>query len=254
MISLFCDLDNTIIYSHRKKLDVPKRVVEKLNGSAQSYMTEKTFDFLSTCMTISTIPVTTRTFNQYDRLKTTLEILNCEYVVILNGAVLINNGEIDQEWLSESEKLAAGSEVEMDVAAAALEKYGVKIRQKDALFTYGSTLDPQGVVDRVEGEIKPSLIHIFCDSRKVYCTPSIINKGSAVKRLKNKLLPELSVGAGDSKNDLPMLNSVDIPIVPQTLEAFVSNPNRITVSQTEILSDVVCDEIDRLTKSFDGSR
>ena len=38
MQTLFLDIDNTLIYSHRHVLDVPKRAVEFLNGKVQSFI------------------------------------------------------------------------------------------------------------------------------------------------------------------------------------------------------------------------
>lgn len=252
MITLFCDLDNTIIYSHRRKLNTEKLVAEMLNGTPQSYMTEKTFEFLSACRKISIIPVTTRTQGQYERLKTTMESLNCEYALILNGAVLIKNGAIDEEWLAESQKRIKGFEAEMEKAAELMERLEAHLKYRDDFIFYASVLNPKSIAEEIEGEIDTSQIHVFYDRRKVYCTPSVINKGSATARLKNLLKPELTIGVGDSMNDVSMLNFVDIPIVPQSLEPFITNPRKVVIPQSEILSDAVCDIIDRLIAQVDS--
>ena len=39
-----------------------------LNGVEQSYITQRTFDYLSSCRAISFVPVTTRTKQQYERV------------------------------------------------------------------------------------------------------------------------------------------------------------------------------------------
>lgn len=54
-------------------------------------------------------------------------------------------------------------------------------------------------------------------------------------------------------NDLSMLESVDIPIIPHSMACYVSNPNRIVVAKSEVLSDAACDEISKLIKSDIGS-
>ena len=47
MAYLFTDIDNTIIFSHRHETNEKKVWVEKLNGKDQSFMTYKTYRFLS---------------------------------------------------------------------------------------------------------------------------------------------------------------------------------------------------------------
>lgn len=85
MITLFCDLDNTLIYSHKKSLNVPKRVAEMLHNKEQSYITRKTFDFLSSCREVSIVAVTARTMAQYDRVYKLLNCLHSEYALILSA-------------------------------------------------------------------------------------------------------------------------------------------------------------------------
>ena len=98
-----------------------------------------------------------------------------------------------------------------------------------------------------------NLINTFCDSRKVYCVPTAINKGTAVTKFKKQFETGVTVGVGDSMNDLSMLESVDIPIIPHSMACYVSNPNRIVVAKSEVLSDAACDEISKLIKSDTGS-
>ena len=54
-------------------------------------------------------------------------------------------------------------------------------------------------------------------------------------------------------NDLSMLECVDIPIIPHSMTRYVSNPNKIVVAKSEVLSDAACDEISKLIKSAIGS-
>ncbi len=246
MITLFCDLDNTIVYSHRRTLNSAKRVAEMLNGAPQSYMTEKTFSFLSTCQMISIIPVTTRTIRQYKRLENTLKDLNCKYSLVLNGAILIRDGEIDEDWLDESKKLVHGYEDELTKAAELMEKCEAHVKYRDEFLVYSSVSNPKFVVEKIKKEIDTSQIYTFCDSRKVYCTPSVITKGSATKRLTSLLQSGFTIGVGDSINDVSMLKCVDIPIIPQVLEPFIDNPERIVISKKTILSDAACDAIENL--------
>ena len=246
MITLFCDLDNTIVYSHRRELTSAKRVAEMLNGIPQSYITERTFNYLSSCQMVSFIPVTTRTLTQYKRLETTLNCLNCEYAIILNGAVLIRNGEIDKDWLSESKESTQKSIIEMNRAFCILKKNSTKKPYFDEFLTYVSVADPQNVAKQIESEVDMTLLNIFNDSRKVYCTPAAINKGNAVKRFSSIRGSDITIGAGDCLNDVSMLNNVDIAIVPESLAPYVSNVNKVIVPPFEIMSDTICLEIEKL--------
>lgn len=254
MITLFCDLDNTLIYSHKKSLNVPKRVAEMLHNKEQSYITRKTFDFLSSCREVSIVAVTARTMAQYDRVYKLLNCLHSEYALILNGAVLLKNGLQDKSWLANSIREVRNSEPEMNTAKKLLEYYGGKpVRYSDRFLTYIDAADPPKLLEHLECCIDSNLINTFCDSRKVYCVPTAINKGTAVTKFKNQFETGVTVGVGDSMNDLSMLESVDIPIIPHSMACYVSNPNRIVVAKSEVLSDAACDEISKLIKSDIGS-
>lgn len=253
MITLFCDLDNTIFFSHRKELNTSKRVAELLNGVEQSYITERTFDFLSSCRSISFVPVTTRTLQQYERVKETIESFNSKYALILNGAVLLINGVVDDLWLNESRKLVEESADEMSKAATLLKQYGkAPLRYLDDFLIYSSVKDPKVVAEKIEKDIDSSQLNVFFDSRKVYCAPLSMSKGSNVRRFRRLYQTIVSIGVGDSKNDLSMLENVDIPILPRSLSSYVSNPQKIEVPDSKVLSDAACDEIELILTKYNG--
>lgn len=245
MTTLYCDLDNTLIYSHRKTLNVNKRVVERLNGREQSYMTERTYSFLKSLSNTRIIPVTTRTMEQFLRLKETLAALNCCHAVIYNGAVLLRNWEIDTSWLMESRELAEESTDDMQIAKSFLYQdcNAYKKCYFERLFCYASVEDPPKVAQSLRERVNESLVDVFYDRRKVYCAPKAINKGAAVNRLSKLIESELTIGIGDSDNDLPMLSQVDMPIAPETLKHGLNNPKLLSVPCNSILSDAGCDRI-----------
>ena len=247
MTTLFCDLDNTIIYSYRRELNAPKRVAEMLNGFEQSYITESTFSFLSACKSVNIIPVTTRTIHQYERVKHIIDCFNCKYVLVLNGAVLIKEGVIDESWLAQSIELAKIAAGEMHRVATMLENEKMaKVKYHDAFLVYASTSRPEMLSKQIEKTVNSSLVSSFFDSRKVYCVPQVLNKGNAISRLSNYLSLGQTLAVGDSENDISMFENVDIPIVPSTLGTQVSNINKVVISETKILSDATCDVIEKL--------
>lgn len=101
-IRLFCDLDHTLIYSHRVPIALNKIVVEYLNGKEQSYMTQGTYEFLCKQNCVHLIPVTTRSKTQYERISVFHKELCCKYALICNGGVLLVDGIEDPEWYSET--------------------------------------------------------------------------------------------------------------------------------------------------------
>lgn len=250
MITLFCDLDNTIIFSHRKELNTSKRVAEMLNGVEQSYITQRTFDYLSSCRAISFVPVTTRTKQQYERVRHTIDSFNCKYALILNGAILLTDGNVDSEWCNESKRIAKESAADMERAAKLLMQYlGVPLVYCDDYLIYTSVQEPQAIAEMLRGDMGTSQINIFYDNRKVYCAPISMSKGKNISRFKKRFEAGITIGAGDSETDISMLENVDLPILPQPLTSLVSNPNKIVVPNTRILSDVACDEIERVINS-----
>lgn len=253
MITLFCDLDNTIIFSHRKELNTSKRVAELLNGVEQGYITEKTFNFLSSCRSISFVPVTTRTLQQYERVESTIQSFNSKYALILNGAILLKNGAVDDMWLNESRELVKDATDEMNKAAALLNRYcKTPLRYRDDFLIYSSVKEPKAVAEKIQKDIDSSQLNVFFDSRKVYCAPLSMNKGNNVRRFRRYHQTIVSIGVGDSKNDLSMLEGVDIPILPQSLSSFVSNPQKIEVPDSKVLSDAACDEIELILTKYNG--
>ena len=67
---LFCtDIDNTLIYSHRKPLRVPRRIAEYLNGKEQAYIPAGLYELIAAHTDkFTVIPVTMRTPEQYGRI------------------------------------------------------------------------------------------------------------------------------------------------------------------------------------------
>lgn len=246
MTTLYCDLDSTLIYSHRKTINVKKRVVERLNGRDQSFMTEQTYLFLKSLSNTQIVPVTTRSLDQFLRLKDTMTAINCKNAIIYNGAVLLRNWSIDTAWLIRSRELAAEAKNDMQIALSFFD-HSCKALKKcsfEHLFCYASVENPMSIAQELRMRVNESVVDVFHDSRKVYCSPKAINKGAAVIRFSKMIGRGLTIGIGDSTNDLPMLNHVNIPIAPEQLLLQIKNRCAVGISENEILSDAACDIID----------
>jgi len=82
---------------------------------------------------------------------------------------------------------------------------------------------------------------------KVYCLPSMLNKGNAIERFAKKFGEAISIAAGDSEFDIPMLARADTRIIPPVLEQYLPTENTITIS-TSVFSDGICNYLSTIAK------
>ena len=158
---------------------------------------------------------------------------------------------MDDLWLNESRELVKDATDEMNKAATLLKRYCKKpLRYRDDFLIYSSAKEPKAIAEKIEKGIDSSRINVFFDSRKVYCAPLSMSKGNNVRRFSRYYQTNVTIGVGDSKNDLSMLESVDIPILPQLLTSFITNPQKIVVPDSKVLSDTACDEIELLVTKY----
>lgn len=249
MMTFFLDIDNTLIYSHRHLINGPKRVAEFLNGKEQSYITEITYNYLSAYKDARIVPVTTRTFPQFNRIETLLSELGCTISLICNGAVLLTNGAVDTCWLNESLRLSENERKELPQATKWLqERCGIeKTHTAFNLFVYSATDNAFSAANELRQIVDSQKVDVLCDARKVYCIPKILNKGTALKRFIRKYRVNTSVAAGDSAFDIPMLNQADIAIVPHELQSLVKSEKTIVCDTDRLFSDEICKIISMLS-------
>ena len=242
MPTLFADIDNTLIYSHRHTITSPKRVVEFLNGKEQSYMTEFTYSFLTGKHDLQIVPVTTRTLPQYLRLENLVQDLGCEYSLVCNGAILLHHMQIDQDWYEETLDIVGNETAEIAEAKSWLLKNCGEESTHSAfgLFVYAKTSSSKNLAEALKQNIDTNKITVLFDHNKTYCIPKSMNKGSAIKRFSKKFNVTVSVAAGDSELDIPMLNQAKIAVIPQELRDRVKNTNTIECTSGNLFSDEIC--------------
>ena len=246
MQTLFLDIDNTLIYSHRRAMTVPKRAVELLNGREQSFISQQTYSFLTGKHGLQIVPVTTRTLIQFQRLENLMRDLGCEYSLICNGAVLLHNMEIDQSWYEETLALAGSELSEIDRAKKWLIDNCGEASTYSAfdVLVYAKSCDPEGLASELRQYIDTSRSDVLFDRSKVYCIPKSLNKGTAVRRFSQRFNVTVSIAAGDSDFDIPMLNQADVAIAPEALFDKLINKNTIAVKEKECFSDEICSVLD----------
>jgi hydroxymethylpyrimidine pyrophosphatase-like HAD family hydrolase len=216
------DLDNTLIHSYRaaKPGDV---CVETKDGRELSFMSPAARGILRDVAAKCTfVPVTTRSAEQYRRIDLGVKP---KYALAANGALLLVDGEADMLWAEAARRrLGAMPDMPPEVERSAM-LYDV--RCVDGFFICAKSENPRQAVWRLEALLKGRAFEVRSIHDKVYVLPSGLDKGTAVQRLMERISPSTPgspnppkyvICAGDSELDLPMLDTADAAIVPDTLE------------------------------------
>lgn len=247
MRALFCDLDGTLIYSHRIALAGEKLCVEWLEGHEQSFMSRRSFASLSGERDYRLVPVTTRSQRQYARLEGLARALRCRDALVCNGGMLLRDGAVDAAWLRETRERAAKELRALPEALRLLrESCGeANVRDVDGLMCYAKSESAGEQARRLRKMLDASGLCVMCDRRKVYCIPRSIDKGSALARYREREGIDFTAACGDSEFDLPMLEAADRAILPARLAAHLLNPRKLLVPDGCVLSDRLCEFLDR---------
>lgn len=212
------DLDNTLIFSHkhRKENDV---CVEYLDGNEQSFMTPRAIELLSKVVRCSRlVPITSRSIAQYERIHFP-EIPAPEYALTTNGAILLKDGEVDRKWQEESFRMIAPWVEEMQRMLPILDSMEEILRYRivDEMYLF-AVCDDAPQAQRVQAMLAPqTTLPVEITGRKVYLFPPALTKGAALKRLRQRILSDTVIAAGDSPIDLSMLQEADIAFLPQKI-------------------------------------
>ena len=78
---------------------------------------------------------------------------------------------------------------------------------------------------------------------KIYIYPSVLNKGTAVQRLRAQYGYDAILAAGDSITDVPMLHAADRIAAPEALRELLSPQIPALYQTTGFLCDTVCDAV-----------
>ena len=247
MYFLFSDIDNTLIYSHNRKIDMEKNVVEHFEGHVQSYMTQYTYERLKSYKDIKIIPVTTRTLAQYSRLEF-LEAFNIDEAIIFNGGMHLINGMEDYAWSIETMQMVRDQLKDLDLAVSFLEKNYAKehyVHRPVPYMAYLKIDSPQDVCEEIRQKVNLDNVTVQNDRKKLYLFASRVNKGIALQRFCKAKNIKADMVAGDDIMDITMLNLADNAFVSEKIAALVVNKNKYVLTG-EIISDQLCDEIERL--------
>lgn len=221
MNTLFaCDLDNTLIHSY-KKMKKSDLCMEHIHDTEQSFIGRKTFSLLSMIQEQCVfVPITTRSIEQYQRLRWLGQ--EPPFALVANGAVLLQNQEIDSRWMEETQSIIFESLEELNdlLSRYQSDQSLLRVRMVDGayLFVYCK----ENAEKWANAHRSDTTLQIVVSGHKVYFLPREINKGTAAKRILQRLGYSNLICAGDSDMDIPMLNIADFSLYPKILTEKIS--------------------------------
>lgn len=263
----FCsDLDNTLIYSARREIGPEKVCVEWYEGREASYMTAFSYRKLSSLPEIVRfVPVTTRTREQYERVRFPKEP---ELALVCNGGVLLERGAVDETWYRESLALTAPfreAKERLRRFLLADPNRSLEVRDIAGLFLFTKSERPEetlaglravlgtpgceeasdcgGIRKNRNGASENTGFSnwiLAANGQKVYAVPKVLEKGAGVVRLQKKYGAACVIAAGDSLFDRSLLAAADVAVAPEGLmkaEERKPGGKLVRVPADEILSD-----------------
>lgn len=258
MILFACDLDNTLIHSY-KRADENDICVEIGNdGKKLSYMTPKAYDALEKLRenkNICIVPLTTRSIEQYQRINLFKNAVP-EYAMTSNGGNLLINGVPDREWYEDSLKLISNCIDEMKKGMDILDNHSATqfpSRFVDELFVFTKSAAVDEITRILENSLDTDKVSVFRNGVKVYVLPKILSKGTAVKRFSEKFGYDMTISAGDSGFDIPMLSFTDISIYPSEkfAEKINSYGRKIIRKNDCNYAEFVCSKVAEICGEFE---
>ena len=205
-----CDLDNTLLISHRQRQN-DDICVEYVQGKEQSFMTVKAIDLLRKIQQeVDFVPVTTRSIEQYQRIKWP-NGCEPEWAVTTNGAVLLHKGVADEKWSQCVKVLIDNWLGELQIQYERQEQSANYIRcrivDNSYLFLYcDEEADVKAIVEHCREQTNLIVEGV---GRKIYFFPPGMDKGWALMQLKEHLGDNYAFSAGDSPIDESMLKLAD---------------------------------------------
>ncbi len=216
------DLDNTLMISHRNMQD-GDICVEWNQGKAQSFMTSRTIELLREInKLVDFVPITTRSLEQYCRIEWP-EGCEPKLAVVANGAILLRQGEFDEDWSRQTRPVVdiCRGELQTQYAKQSSSKGYISCRIVDDsyLFLYCDEETDAGAC--ADESRRQTWLQVEYQGRKIYFFPPGLDKGAALRRLREYLGSCYIYAAGDSRIDVPMLEAAGMAFAERGLQGVV---------------------------------
>ncbi len=237
MILFASDLDNTLIFSYKKAIE-NSICVEVKDDKELSFMTYKAYNTLQDIINkFVFVPITTRSIEQYKRIKL-LKNNYPKYALVCNGGVLLVNNEVDSKWHKETLDLISISISELNKGIKLLDNdknIYLKPRCVDDVFVFAKTSNIEETTNILNNNLDLNKVTIKNILDKIYILPKNLTKGNALDRLKNLLEIDYTICSGDSDFDISMLQKADIAIIPKEndIYSYLKHHKNLLVSSLE---------------------
>ena len=239
------DLDSTLIYSSRHCTLIKEEkltAVDFYNNCNSSFITKSMQDKLKHINeSMLFIPVTTRSKEQYARMKYFYDIINPKYAVVANGGIILRYGKelkawSDISWVKIND--ATSIKAMINLCSFFLESDFVKsYKTCEDLFIY-SIIDEDKLANTfLNDELAIDYfqtLRVFCSKhnyslskqgKKVYIVPNCINKYDPIKYIMELEHINTFIAAGDSLLDYPMIQGSNYAVVPSHGELLRNIPS-----------------------------
>lgn len=242
----FFDLDRTLIYSKRfiNSADEKVVLVEQDGEEEIAFMTVGALEiFKELAATKKIIPVTTRNYNEYKRIRLLNEV-DLEYSIINNGAEILHHGVREKEYCSmikcEIGQLSYGFQWSLQKFLEYFDRKYIKLYRLSDDFLWVIVMNTESfdrsLILKLGEEISSAGWSVSATGKKIYLIPKNISKWRAVSYLKEKFQNEPIICAGDSFMDKEMVENADFGIVPLQSELAGMLPNVRSTSSPGIKS------------------
>lgn len=215
------DLDRTLIFSERFIFENPTSAkyspVEYKEDRIISYMSNDVNSKLH-CINdnkkVQFVPVTTRSLSEYKRVNLGF---TPEYAIVANGAIILHNGEVMEEWNDYIKSKLDYTEV-LDLSQDICDLIDSLVKQPkliDNSYLFFKINDQALFDEEVVNLINRYPNWTFTRQvNKCYAIPNHFSKQIALRWLWHKLNHPYIVASGDSELDLPMLTLANRAIIP----------------------------------------
>lgn len=245
------DLDNTLIHSYKiaKENEI---CVEKKAAKELSFMSQIAYAQLQEInKACSFVPITTRSLEQYRRIRL-IQGGFPPYAITSNGGLLLTDHHLDQAWFAESKRLIQPAHDELSKALALLTadpNRCFEVRLVDEMFVYTKTENIDWTLQHLKKSLDLEKVCVLNHHSKIYVLPTVLNKGTALRRLKRHLGADHIISAGDSAFDVPMLALADVIFIPdQTLQRQLPQEKKFFFflpEKNQYFADTITAEIGR---------
>lgn len=218
MITFISDLDNTLIYSRQKGV-----CVEYLKEKELTYMTpiaKRIFSALLREQNFLFIPCTARSYEQTSRVEF---VQHLPYLICDMGGSIYIHGHLDEEWEQIQQKKGCRNPAAIEAEKMWVQKHlhipYQKIHSNRDLFfvvAFANKEIAKQAWEQIKGR-SGFYLQYHLQGRKLYCTPTGLDKSRAVEYLKKKYLLENVYTAGDSFFDEDF-TKLGVPLLPAHAE------------------------------------